>query len=410
MQRRPEIPCPSCGAFARVFKNGQSQCAYCGTALAPLPFTHPGGTFAYTSPLRIGMSAQIQGKKYIAVGRLLYEQTDDEGGYYTWEEWVLLSQDGEARYLEFDEGKWTITEAWPGGPDEFPMNISAGSNTQINGSWATVVDEGVCKVRGLEGEIPWPVDLSRSMKFADFTMSGQLISAEYDPALGEIEWFQGKRLQPSEVFSMFGLQKEAAAETGKENVRADRRKFGCLTQTLALVALCGWIVGCNQHGKVVAQQTVNASQIDGDGLKLGPFDLQGTGKVHRLRLGASGFSQSSIFVQALVEDADGPVFDADGEFWDESGTDSDGAWHESDLSSQSDFKLTKPGPYYVNLIADPETSAANAPVSIAIEQGVLHPPPLAWFGFLALPIGFCFMVAGAPETTKAAWQSMSDDD
>jgi len=41
---------------------------------------------------------------------------------------------------------------------------------------------------------------------------------------------------------------------------------------------------------------------------------------------------------------------------------------------------------------------------------VLHPPPLAWFGFLALPIGFCFMVAGAPETTKAAWQSMSDSD
>ncbi|MGC4044683.1 MAG: hypothetical protein QM758_12885 [Armatimonas sp.] len=176
------------------------------------------------------------------------------------------------------------------------------------------------------------------------------------------------------------------------------------------MALCGWIVGCNQHGKVVAQQNVNASQIDGDGLKLGPFDLQGTGKVHRLRLSSSGFTESSIFVQAVVEDAEGPVFDTDGEFWDESGTDDDGAWHESDLSTYSDFKLAKPGPYYVNLIADPETAAANAPVSVAIEQGVLHPPPLAWFGFVALPIGFCFMVAGAPETAKTAWKSMSNDD
>jgi hypothetical protein len=410
MQRRPENPCPSCGAFARVFKNGQSQCAYCGTALAPLPFTHPGGTFANTSPLRIGMTANISGKKHIAVGRLLFDQTDEDGGYYAWEEWVLLSQDGEARYLEFDEGKWTLTEAWPGGPDELPEGISAGSMTRINGDLATVTDAGVCRVRGLEGEIPWPVQVGNPLTFADFTISGQLLSAEFDPAEGELEWFRGRRLQPSDVFAMFGLKKEAEAEVGKENVLSDRRKFGCLTQVMALMALCGWIVGCNQHGKVVASQTVSASQIDGDGLRLGPFDLTGAGKVHRLRLSASGFSQSSIFVQALVEDAQGPIFDADGEFWDESGTDSDGAWHESDLSSQSDFKLAKAGPHYVNLIADPETAAAGAPVSVAIEQGVLHSPPLAWFGFLALPIGFCFMVAGAPSTAKAAWQSMSDDD
>ena len=126
MNRSPEHPCPSCGAFARIFKNGQSQCAYCGTALAPLPFTHPGGTYPHNSPLRIGMTATISGKKFVAVGRLLFEQYA-EGEFYHWEEWVLLSQDGFARYLEFDEGKWTLTEAWPGGPDELPDNLSEGA-------------------------------------------------------------------------------------------------------------------------------------------------------------------------------------------------------------------------------------------------------------------------------------------
>jgi hypothetical protein len=356
------------------------------------------------------MTARINDKKFIAVGRLLFDQTDEDGGYYTWEEWVLLSQDGEARYLEFDEGKWTLTEAWPGGPDELPGGLSEGSVTRLNGKLATVTDAGICQVRGLEGEIPWPVNVGNPLTFADFTQNGMFLSAEFDPAQGELEWFYGHRLQPSEVFTMFGLHHDAAVEIGKENVRADRLKFGCLTQTLALVALVGWGMGCVQHGKVVAQQTVSASQIDGDGLKLGPFNLTGRGQVHRLRLGASGFSQSSIFVQAVVADAEGPVFDADGEFWDESGYDSDGAWHESDLSSKADFKLSKAGPHYINLIADPETAAAGAPVSVAIEQGVLHPPPLAWFGFLALPVGFCFMVAGAPNTAKAAWQSMSGDD
>jgi hypothetical protein len=356
------------------------------------------------------MTAQISGKKFIAIGRMLFDQTDDEGGYFSWEEWVLLSQDGEARYLEFDEGKWTLTEAWPGGPDELPGRLGAGSTTRINGELASVTDAGICRVYGLEGEIPWPVHAGSPLNFADFTLQGQLLSAEYDPAQGELEWFRGRRLQPSDVFSMFGLNKEAAVEVGKTNVRADRRKFGCLTQTLALVALVGWGVGCNQHGKIVAQKTVSASEIDGDGLRLGPFPLTAAGKVHRLRLSTSGLTGTSVFAQAVVEDDQGPVFDADGEFWDESGYEDGESWHESDLSSQSDFKLSKAGSHYITLTADPETAAAGAPVSVAIEQGVLHAPPLAWFGFLALPIGFCFMVAGAPETASAAWQSVSDDD
>ena len=408
MNRSPEHPCPSCGAFARVFKSGQSQCAYCGTALAPLPFTHPGGTFPYVSPLRVGMTATISGKKFVAVGRLLFEQFD-EGETYSWEEWVLLSQDGFARYLELDEGKWTLTEAWPGGPDELPEGLSTGSSVTLNGQRASVTDIGVCKIKGLEGEIPWPVSVGSPLTFADFTQNGQLLSAELDQSEGELEWFSGRRMQPSEVLAMFGLQKEAAAETGKESAKSDRKSFGCLTMILSLVALCGWGVGCNQHGKVVAQQTVNASEIDGEGLRLGPFPLTAAGKVHRLRLGTSGLTETSIFTQAIVEDAEGPVFDTDGEFWDESGVDDDGSWHESDTSSQSDFKLAKAGSYYVRLTADPETAATNAPVSFAIEQGVMHPTPLAIFGWIGLPLGFIFLIAGSSQTTKAVMDGLADD-
>lgn len=408
MNRSPEHPCPSCGAFARIFKNGQSQCAYCGTALAPLPFTHPGGTYSHNSPLRVGMTATISGKKFVAVGRLLFEQYD-EGEFYRWEEWVLLSQDGFARYLEFDEGKWTLTEAWPGGPDELPDNLSAGASVNVNGQRATITDMGVCKVTGLEGEIPWPVKVGSPLTFVDLTQDGQLLSAELDQSEGELEWFQGRRMQPSEVLAMFGLQKEAAAETGKESAKSDRKSFGCLTMLLSVVALCGWGVGCNQHGKVVATQGVTASQIDAEGMRLGPFPLTGVGKVHRLRLWTNGLTETSVFAQAVVEDAEGPVFDTDGEFWDESGVDDDGSWHESDLQSQSDFKLAKAGNYYVRLTADPETAATNAPVSFAIEEGVMHPTPLAVFGWIGLPLGFVFMAAGSPQATKSVMEGLADD-
>jgi len=35
--------------------------------------------------------------------------------------------------------------------------------------------------------------------------------------------------------------------------------------------------------------------------------------------------------------------------WDESGTDSDGAWHESDLNTSTSFVLVKPGNYFVRV-------------------------------------------------------------
>ena len=247
------------------------------------------------------------------------------------------------------------------------------------------------------------------LTFVDLTQNGQLLSAELDPAEGELEWFKGRRMQPSEVFAMFGLQKEASAETAKENAKSDRRSFGCLTMLLSIVALCGWGVGCNQHGKVVATQGVTASQIDADGMRLGPFPLTAAGKVHRLRLWTNGLAQTSVFTQAVIEDDQGPVFDADAEFWDESGVDSDGSWHESDVQSQTDFKLAKAGNYYVRLTADPETAASNVPVNFAIEQGVMHPTPLAVFGWIGLPLGFIFLIAGSSQTTNAVMEGLADD-
>jgi len=192
MVRQPVAPpCPGCGAQARIIKNGQSTCAYCGRMLEPLPFTHPGGNFAHTTWIRVGQKARIDGKEYVAVGRLQFQQNDD-GEIYSWEEWLLLSQDGEARYLEFDEGKWTLSGAFsPGDPPAAVQLAGAaqGSTLPVAGRYGQVTDAGVCRVSGIEGEIPWEVDTGDVVRYTEISVPGYAnLSAEYDPATGEVEW------------------------------------------------------------------------------------------------------------------------------------------------------------------------------------------------------------------------------
>jgi hypothetical protein len=409
MNRQPTTPpCPGCGAFARIFKDGQSQCAYCGSTLPPLPFTHPGGHFPPVSPLRIGMKARIMGKEYAAIGRLLYEQ-NEEGEVYRWEEWVLLSQDGEARYLEFDEGKWTLSEAFhPGEAPSFAELAPAtkGRSYRIGGMTANVSDAGTCRIYGVEGEVPWPVNPGQFLRFVDFEGGGGFFSAELDEREYEVEWYRGRRMGESAVFEMFGLKQEAQAAEARAATQKDRRSFGCMLVILALVAFIGGC-GSGMGAKQVGQGQAVVSQIPDEGQRFGPYSLTKVGRVHRLTVGTN-LTQTSCWVQAVVEDDSGELLDTEREFWDESGVDSDGAWHESDLRARREFRLTKSGSYYVRLFADPEAAATNAVVQFSLEEGVLFPTYLIVFGVFSLVIGGLFMLAGAPDTRQKIWEAMDD--
>lgn len=396
------LACPSCGAQARVFKNGQSTCAYCGATLPPLPFTHPGGRFPHTSPLRIGMKAKLGGREYVAVGRLLFR--DSEG--YTWEEWVLLSQDGDAQYLEFDEGKWKLTHYWPDGDDSVQVrSYTEGQPVTLGNKAYVVTSVGVATVTGVEGEIPWPVRVGESSPYADFGSGDTIFSVEQTSE--GIEWFRGRRLDVAEVYTVFGLQKEAQVELKKEEVQGDKRRFGCLWLNLSLLAFILCAVASGTPGRQVYSAQLTADQVAEEGSVVGPISLTKTGAPHRLYLATSSLSQTSVWVQGVLEDASGPVFEAEQEFWDETGYD-DGPWHEWVTESKADFRLAKPGDYRVRVYADPEAAATGAPVVVRLYEGVPHATPLAWFGGIGLVLGTVFWLQGSPGTRKSLAEAMQD--
>lgn len=396
------LACPSCGAQARVHKNGQSTCAYCGTTLPPLPFTHPGGIFRQNSPIRIGMRAKIGGKEYVAVGRLLYR--DAEG--YTWEEWVLLSQDGEARYLELDEGKWSLTSYWPEGDES--VNVRAyteGQPVSLGGKTCIVTSEGTMTITGVEGEIPWPVSVGATSPYADFLSGETLFSVEQ--AADGVEWFRGRRLPAAEVYTLFGLKEEMQQEVQQESVQTDRRRFGCLWLNLSLLAFLFCAVAAGTSGKLVYSGQLTADQVADEGSLVGPFSLTGVPKPHRLYLATGSLSQTSVWVQGVLEDTSGPIFEAEQEFWDETGYD-DGPWHEWVTESKADFRLLNAGKFNVRVYADPEATATATPVYVRIYEGVMHATPLAWFGGIGLVLGTCFWLGGSPGARQSLSEAMQD--
>lgn len=407
MKRQPAHPCPTCHGFARAkTADGRIACTRCGTILPPLPYGERSSALSHQTPLRVGMTAQIGGKEFVAVGRIRYTQTE-EGETYTWEEWVLLHPDGDAQYLEYDEGKWTLTEPFQPGeaPTAGEFSIAQeGARYQVDGQSVTVTDAGACRVAGVEGEIPWPVAKGDGVRYIDMEAGSALYSAEITD--DEVEWFRGRRLDDRAVFTLFDLRDLIAAQDRREQALKGRRFFGILCLLAGVLALIVWGVA-RGRGQVVAQGSAPLASIPPDGARFGPYTLTAAGRVHRLRV-SSDLSQSAAWVQAVIEDDAGDLFNAGGEFWDERGHDNEGAWHEYNLQAQSDFLLSQPGNVYVRVYAEPEAAGGSGGnVSFIVEQGVLYPPYLATFGTLSLLLGGGFLIASSPEFAKGVWNSMS---
>ncbi len=383
MQRKPESPCPACGAYAREFKEGHSVCAYCGAALPPLPYTHPAGRIPNPTPIRVGMRAKIDGRDYIAIGRVRFSEPNDES-VSRWDEWVLTDADGGFLFLEYDEGNWTLARPLAAPPSQR----------------GTPRESGTATIESFEGQIPWPIRIGEKAQYAEYG-TNPVYSSEIS-AEGEIEWFEGRPLFDRDVLDYFGLDTLVQAHDRQDTMRGDRRRLGCLTGILAVATLIGWAVARSAHGTPRAALQTTVNQVPEDGLRFGPYPLNGVGRIHRLRL-SSQLTGTSMWVQALVEDDAGPVIDADAEFWDESGYD-EGPWHEWVLETSADFRLQQAGGYFIRVFADPEAAATSAPIAVSLEEGVPTPLPLAVFSIGGLALSVVLLIAGSPGVGKKVWE------
>jgi hypothetical protein len=363
------------------------------------------------------MKAKWQGQEFEATGRVVMQTTSD-GETSTWEEWVLVSPEGSLLYLEFDEGKWKLSEPFvpdrPVSPAEATI-YSPGRILNLDGTSARVVDSATGEIAHVEGEFPWIVSVGRRSRYIDAVYLNRFYCIEWTDR--EIEFFRGQFLDDRQVFIMFGLHHLVVALERRQAMLRSRLAFGGVCLLAGFVAFVFWAAALLMGNPVTgAAGTVALTQLGAEGVRYGPFQLTALNRVHRLEI-EGRMRETSAWIAAVLEDEEErELVSVDREMWDESGVEGGERWHESDLRAAAHFVLREPGTFYIRLYGEPDTvrrTGATAPdqiqASFRLKERTLYPTYPLVLGIVLVAFGILFLVLGAPSTVHKVWQGLTND-
>ncbi len=182
MSDATSFKCPSCGAplplehrFVRMVT-----CQYCSTVSEVTDSgLDPTGKTAKLVPLptqfAVGQTGKLRGRPYRIVGRVRYGY--DEG---VWDEWYLAFDDGDAGWLEEDEGEYLLSRQerlrTPAPPFDQAM---AGTAFQVNGHSFFVTERTRARIAGSEGQLFFRAVPNRPVNFVEGNIGGRIAYLEY---------------------------------------------------------------------------------------------------------------------------------------------------------------------------------------------------------------------------------------
>ena len=188
------VPCPNCGAEV-VFRSAalpSRVCDYCQTILvrrgqgveavgkaASLPFD--------VSPVQIGTRGTFGNRNFEVIGRVRWGWTDG-----SWNEWLLLFDDGSNAWLGEAMGQFMLTQERPLGDIAAPAvnalaegeNVPVGSTAEVDGETLIVSDAREATCIAAEGELPFPAPTGLTIYSVDFrTTSGRVASLQREEGM-----------------------------------------------------------------------------------------------------------------------------------------------------------------------------------------------------------------------------------
>jgi hypothetical protein len=173
-----KVNCPNCGAEV-VFRSAALPtriCDYCRTMLvrsgdaltavgkaAELPFD--------VSPIQLGTSGRFEGLGFTVVGRVRWGWTDG-----SWNEWLLLFDDGSNAWLGEAMGQYMLLRERPLseiGADAIRTivrggDVPVGTQAQVDGEILTVSDAREATCIAAEGELPFTAPRGWTIFSVDF--------------------------------------------------------------------------------------------------------------------------------------------------------------------------------------------------------------------------------------------------
>ena len=285
------LSCPSCGASLEAQGGRKVKSIVCRHCTSHIDLTKPefeilgkldAGEHAPTGPVRLGMTADIDGTTHEVVGRIRFEEDGER-----WDEWVLLATNGKLLWLVEAEGRYEICRSMTPTTPIRTEDLYAGATVSFDGKHLRVREAGVARIVYLEGELTWRARVGDTAHYAEAALGTNRFSFEWTDE--EIEFFRVHRITRGALGDMFGFTKQALAleDPRAATYRMSARLLGFAALAALLVALFG--NSLTQKRIAVDNETkVAASKLKG-GIRLGEIEL------------AAGRGHYALHARAIVQ-------------------------------------------------------------------------------------------------------------
>jgi hypothetical protein len=312
------------------------------------------------------MKAMLSGNEYYAVGRLCItkKRFGQEGEWY---EWLLVSPDGDLRYLQWEGSAWTLWE--PYNPIDEPaaerlLEAFEGDEFPFDGGTGTADMAGKCAITSYEGAFPWRIALDEMVGYVRLTSAGDIYYAKV-PEFGAPIWYRGRRLKQQEVLALFGQHYATKGLASRKVVSEGMQFLGICCLIAAIIAFV-LLKMAPRMGVVVAEGDAPISVISSQGAWMGPYSMPASNRVYQLDLTTDLNSPGSWVAARLDPHAPAnaytgasqplPVF-VPAQFL---------------PHAESTFRIAKAGWYYVRLSSSLEPADSSAQVHFSLRSGVLY--------------------------------------
>lgn len=270
------LKCPNCNGSIDL-KGGEGVrtvvCKYCGSVL---DLTEEEAAIVGQAvqgikpavPIELGMEGAFEGETYQVIGWLRYEGWDDEESW-TWDEWLLVSGNGQYRWLAYDEesGFKLYKKIEP----TKPFNPRTADRIPVPGGVARIVERAPAKIVALAGELTWRGEVGEQFHYIDAKRGRAAYSVEYTDE--EIELLQGESLSFAEVQQAFGIEVEltesdfdleAMSLTGGGDTVWYKRPLVIFALIILVIFLCVCLMGsCTSGGTSVSSPVIRSGSIGG---------------------------------------------------------------------------------------------------------------------------------------------------
>jgi hypothetical protein len=150
----------------------------------------------YPSLLRLGGRYRHRDLEFEPLGLLRYDY-----GAGFWDEWWVLTDAGEGRWVSVDEGDFAIEERVT--PDRAlppPAELAVGQRLELFHQQWTVTETGRARLLGIRGELPEQVSLQRRFGYVHLSAPGPwLVTLEFGPPGTEVEVYRGQWVDAFEI-------------------------------------------------------------------------------------------------------------------------------------------------------------------------------------------------------------------